>query len=102
MVINTLHSVDPTDTDGCLAAHIFETGCLEGLAVMCVVLWKFVRGTVAAFEDPVNVFSQTREWKCSINWGEEVCSWESNLSLVSFEADTNLFLQIPKWAGLVQ
>lgn len=57
MVINTLHSVNPTDADGWLAAHIFETGCLEGLAVMCVVLWKFVHGTVAAFEDPVNVFS---------------------------------------------
>lgn len=63
MVINILHSVNPTGDDGCLAAHIFETGCLEGLAIclQAVVLSKFVYGNVAAFEDPVNIFSQTRE-----------------------------------------
>lgn len=34
MVINIVHSVNPTDADGWLAAHIFETECLERLAVM--------------------------------------------------------------------
>lgn len=64
MVINILHSVNPTDADGWLAALVFETGCLEGLAVMClqaVVLWKFIHGNVATPEDAVNVYSQTRE-----------------------------------------
>lgn len=66
MVINILHSVNPTDADGWLAAHTFETGCLEGLAGMymwAVVLWKLICGNGAALEDPVNVFSQTRECK---------------------------------------
>lgn len=66
MDINILHSVNPTGADGWLAAHIFETGCLGGLAVMylwAAVLWKFICGNVAALEDPVNVFSQTRECK---------------------------------------
>lgn len=60
VVINILHSVNPTDADGCLVAHTFETGCLQGFAVMylwAVVLWKFVCGDVAALEDPVNVYS---------------------------------------------
>lgn len=64
MVINILHSVNPTDADGWLAAHIFKTGCLEGLAVMhlqTIVLQKFIHENVAALEDAVSVFSQTRE-----------------------------------------
>lgn len=66
MIINILHSVNPTGADDWLAAHIFETECLEGLAVMClqvVNLWKLVNGNVAAPEDSVNVFSQTRKRK---------------------------------------
>lgn len=64
MVINILHSVNPTDADGWLAAQIFETRCLEGLAVMhlqAVVLWKFIHENVTALEDAVSVCSQTRE-----------------------------------------